>query len=217
MQHFDLLVFDWDGTLFDSAGLIAGCLQSACRDLDFAVPSDSEARYIIGLGMRDALCHVLPDLPSSEYPRLADRYRYYFLAQEDAVLLFDGVEALLEQLSDAGFQLTVATGKTRAGLDRTLQRTGIGHWFSASRCADECFSKPHPAMLQELMRQFGTAPERTLMIGDTTHDLQMAANAGCPAVAIATGTHPREQLAALKPLACLAAVTELGPWLTSRR
>ena len=215
MYKFDLIVFDWDGTLINSAALIAGSVQLACSDLGLPVPSDARARHIIGLGLTDAMRYLLPDLPIADYPRLAERYRHHFLAREHEIPLFDGADDLLAQLSNAGYLLAVATGKTRLGLDRALDQTGTGRWFAASRCADECFSKPHPAMLDELMELLGATPERTLMVGDTTHDLQMAANARCPAIAVAGGAHPREELVALSPLACLDTVKELGAWLTS--
>lgn len=217
MYKYELIVFDWDGTLMDSAGLIAGCVQQACRDLDLPVPSDARARHVIGLGLQDAMRYLLPDLPAVEYPRLAERYRHHFLVTEHEIPLFDGVNHLLEQLSGTGYLLAVATGKTRVGLNRALQKTGIGHWFAASRCADECSSKPHPAMLEELMTLLGSKPERTLMVGDTTHDLQMAANARCAAVAVAGGAHPRDELLALNPLVCLESIKEFGPWLMAVR
>ena len=214
-QDFDLIVFDWDGTLIDSTGMIASSLQSACDDLGFPVPCDTAARYIIGLGLSDAMRHVLPALPAAEYPRLAERYRHHFLAHESKLTLFRGAEVLLKRLFEQGYLLAVATGKTRVGLDRGLRKTGVGGWFGATRCADECFSKPHPAMLKELMEHFAVEPRRTLMVGDTTHDLQMAANAGCSSVAIAGGAHPRNELLALEPLACFDAVADLGPWLST--
>jgi phosphoglycolate phosphatase len=214
LENIDLIVFDSDGTLVDSAAAIARCVQEACRDIGLPVPTLERAQYIIGLGLHDALRYLLPDLPSAQYPSLTERYRHHFLAAEQDIPLFDGVDALLGQLSEIGYLLAVATGKTRAGLDRGLESTGIGRWFAASRCADECFSKPHPAMLDELMELLGTTADRTLMVGDTTHDLQMAANAGCRAVAVAGGAHAREELLALQPLACLDCITDLGPWLT---
>lgn len=213
MQRFDLIVFDWDGTLVNSADLIAACVQNACRDLRIGVPEAAAARFIIGLGLADALNRLLPNLAPDRYGELAERYRHHFLACEDEIPLFNGVVELLGDLTRAGYLLAVATGKSRAGLDRSLKRAGLASWFAASRCADECFSKPHPAMLLELMAEFGVAPERTLMVGDTVHDLQMAANAGCPAVAVTCGAHPRDQLLEACPIACLADVTELRRWL----
>lgn len=215
MQRYDLIVFDWDGTLMDSAGMIARCIQDSCRDLGLPVPAERDARFIIGLGLQDAMRHLLPELPTADYPRLAERYRHHFLGREDEAPLFDGVPAMLEQLSGDGYLLAVATGKSRRGLARALEQTGTAHWFQASRCADETFSKPHPAMLLELMDHFGMREDRTLMVGDTTHDLQMAQNAGCAAVAVAAGAHDRAALEALNPLVCLPSTTELRRWLAT--
>jgi phosphoglycolate phosphatase len=217
MQHYDLIVFDWDGTLMDSTAMIARCIQASCKDLGLSVPEEKHAKYIIGLGLEDALRYVAPDLAATEYPKLAERYRHHFFSSEEEILLFDGVSALLTQLVDEGYLLAVATGKGRKGLDRALEQTGLARRFHASRCADETRSKPHPEMLLELMDRLGTEPRRTLMVGDTTHDLQMAANAGCPAIAVAAGAHDRAQLEALGPLACLPSVSHLAPWLATHR
>jgi phosphoglycolate phosphatase len=217
MQLIDLIVFDWDGTLMDSAALIADSIQRACVDLGLPAPGEADARHVIGLGLPDAMRYLLPNLPATEYPRVAERYRHHYLTREQDIPLFAGANDLLEHLSAAGYLLAVATGKSRVGLDRALGKTATARWFAASRCADECFSKPHPAMLIELMELLGAAPEHTLMVGDTTHDLQMAANAGCGAVAVAGGAHPRDQLLAMQPLACLDSVRDLRPWLLGER
>ena len=177
------------------------------------VPSERDARYIIGLGLNDSLQRLLPDLPASEYPKLAERYRSHFLARDHESVLFAGVKEMLASLSDLDYALAVATGKSRTGLDRALAHTGIGALFRASRCADESFSKPHPGMLYDLMDYLGVAAQDTLMIGDTCHDLQMAANAGIDAVAVAYGAHAREDLTCLKPLACVDSVPALTQWL----
>jgi phosphoglycolate phosphatase len=212
-KKFELLVFDWDGTLLDSAGAIVEAIQAACRDLDLPEPSDERARHVIGLGLSDALRHAVPDLPELHYPQMVDRYRYHYLSRDHDLQLFDGAVELIAELDSAGFILAVATGKSRLGLDRALKTSGLGRYFQASRCADECFSKPHPQMLEELMEKFSMLPERTLMIGDTTHDLQMARNAGVAALAVDYGAHPAAALDALEPLARLHKVAELAAWL----
>jgi phosphoglycolate phosphatase len=214
-RRFELLVFDWDGTLSDSTALIVQSLQNACRDLDLPVPTMQAARYVIGLGLDDTLAHVLPDLPRSEYHRLAERYRFHFLASGREAPLFDGIAAALLRLRQRNHRLAVATGKSRIGLDRALRDAGIETCFDATRCADESASKPDPAMLLQLMDRLDTSPEQTLMIGDTSHDLRMAANAGVSALAVAYGAHTREDLLALTPLACVATVSELQQWLTA--
>ena len=212
-RAFDLLVFDWDGTLLDSAAAIVGAIQSACDDLGVPAPSDGQARQVIGLGLRDALQHAVPDLPAERYPQMVERYRHHYLSRDHELLLFSGVEELIGELAGAGFLLAVATGKSRLGLDRALRISGLGQHFHASRCADECFSKPHPQMLTELMDELSVPPERTLMIGDTTHDLQMARNAGVACLAVAYGAHAAAALDAFAPLARLQDVAEMAAWL----
>jgi phosphoglycolate phosphatase len=212
-RRYDLIVFDWDGTLFDSTALIVRAIQAACRDLGAPVPSDEAAAHVIGLGLQDALQHAVPDLPVDLYPELGRRYRQHYFASHDQVTLFAGVPELLAGLRERNHWLAVATGKSRHGLDEALRISALGGLFDATRTADETRSKPHPQMLQELMREFGTDPERTLMIGDTTHDLQLAANAGTDAVAVAYGAHPPEQLGDLRPLTIAHSVPELQDWL----
>ena len=211
-HQIELITFDWDGTLMDSTGAIVASLQAACRDLGIAEPSEQRALHIIGLGLRDALVSAVPDLPEDRYAALAERYRYRFFSHEGLVL-FPGVTALIDELEAAGYHLAVATGKTRRGLDRALQESGMVGRFHATRCADECHSKPHPQMLHELMDEFAVAPEATLMIGDTTHDLLMAKNAGANALAVTYGAHPRGALEAELPVFCASSVEELTVWL----
>ena len=212
-KRFDLLVFDWDGTLHDSVGAIVSSMRAACRDLGLPEPSELQVRQIIGLGLADALRRVAPTLDPRRYPDMAERYRRHYLAGDGELCLFDGVTPLLEALHARGFTLAVATGKSRRDLDRVLTASGVERFFAASRCADECFSKPHPQMLRELMEAFDAPPERTLMIGDTTHDLHMAANAGVDSLAVSYGAHSGEQLSAVRSLAQLESVAELSAWL----
>ncbi|MCC6610099.1 MAG: HAD-IA family hydrolase [Burkholderiales bacterium] len=212
-KRFDLIVFDWDGTLLDSAGAIAACIQAAARDLGLAAPSEARARHVIGLGLEDALAYALPDLPPADYGRMAARYRHHFLARDAELPLFGGTRELLAALQGRGHRLAIATGKSRMGLARALEHTGLTAVFEATRCADQCASKPAPDMLLELMAELATAPERTLMIGDTAHDLQMATNAGVPAVAVAYGAHSPETLAPLAPLALAESIAALAAWL----
>lgn len=212
-RRFDLIVFDWDGTLYDSTGLIVQCIQAACRDLGAAVPSDAQAAYVIGLGLQDALRHAAPELPRERYPELAQRYRHHYFAQQDALVLFPGVVEMLRALKQRSHLLAVATGKARRGLDLALSHAQLHGMFDATRTADETASKPDPRMLLELMREFGVEPERTLMIGDTTHDLQMAKNARTAGLAVGFGAHPVEVLVAESPLACVRTPGELAGWL----
>ena len=212
-ERFDLIVFDWDGTLLDSAGAIAHAIQASCRDLGLPEPSDEQARYVIGLGLGDALRHAVPALQPTDYPRMSERYRHHFLARDHELELFEGVPQLIAELAGRGHLLGVATGKSRAGLNRALAHTGLGVHFHATRCVDECFSKPHPAMLEQLMDELGAVPERTLMVGDTTHDMQMAKNAGVAGLAVSFGAHPAAALEAERPLACVHTPADMVRWL----
>ncbi|MDR2837187.1 MAG: HAD hydrolase-like protein, partial [Azonexus sp.] len=150
-MNYPLIVFDWDGTLLDSAAAIVRAIQAACRDLDLPAPDDDRARHVIGLGLADAMRQVAPDLEPERLPALADRYRYHYLSGDHQLTLFPGVPEMLARLSAAGHQLAVATGKSRLGLERALDHSGLRSYFLASRCADECHSKPHPQMLLELL------------------------------------------------------------------
>lgn len=212
-RRYELIVFDWDGTLMDSAAMIVDSVQAAARDLGLEPPSEQRARHIIGLGLGDALRHALPDLPEDHYPELVERYRHHYLSRDHQLVLFTGADELIRQLAEDGYLLSVATGKSRAGLDRALAHTGLGELFHGSRCADECHSKPHPQMIEELMAEFAVPPEQTLMIGDTTHDLLMAHNAGVDAVAVSYGAHTRDGLAEVAYRYCADSVADLKAWL----
>lgn len=213
MKKYQLIVFDWDGTLMDSTAAIVHAIQASAKDLGLPVPEDRQARHVIGLGLTDALATAVPELPPSRYGEMVDRYRHHYLSRDHELELFAGVEALLGDLAAADYQLAVATGKSRLGLDRALGQTGLGRYFHASRCADECFSKPHPQMLLELMDELGALPEATLMIGDTVHDLLLARNAGVAALGVTYGAHAPEHLQEQGALACLHSVDALAEWL----
>ncbi len=212
-MKYQLIVFDWDGTLLDSAAAIVEAIQAACRDLELPVPDDSRARHVIGLGLADAMRYVAPGLGPEKCQAMAERYRHHFLSGDHKLTLFSGVRDMLERLKAAGHALAVATGKSRIGLERALDHSGLRPYFLASRCADECHSKPHPQMLQELMAEFAVAAERVVMIGDTSHDLLMARNAGVDALAVTYGAHPHEHLLEHGPLAALDSVPDLDRWL----
>jgi phosphoglycolate phosphatase len=212
-KRFDLIVFDWDGTLMDSTALIVDSIQAACVDMGVEVPSRACAAHVIGLSLLDALRDIAPSLDAEACQKLSDRYRVHYLARDSETVLFDGVRDMLEDLRARGYQLAVATGKARRGLNRVLEYSGLGPMFHATRCADESFSKPHPAMLLELMDVLCAEPARTIMIGDTTHDLQMARNAGTHAVAMSYGAHPVEVLRQEPALAVLDSAHQLHEWL----
>jgi phosphoglycolate phosphatase len=212
-RRFDLIAFDWDGTLFDSTQLIVRCIQSAVADVGGAVPSDKEAAYVIGMGLMEALAHAAPDVPKEMYAQLGARYRHHYTTHQNDLALFGGVLSLLGELKARHHRLAVATGKSRRGLDEALHTAQLKGMFDGSRTADETAGKPHPMMLHELMREFGTQPERTLMIGDTTHDLQMAVNAGCASVGVSYGAHEPGEFDALGPLFIAHSVPDLHGWL----
>lgn len=212
-KQFDLIVFDWDGTLMDSAAAIVQALQAAAVDIGVEPPSEARARHIIGLGLYEALQHAMPNLTHDHYTALSERYRYHYLARDHELVLFEGAATLVERLAEQGYMLAVATGKTRKGLARAFAHSGLGAAFHDSRCADECHSKPHPQMLLELMDAFAAAPERTLMIGDTTHDLLMASNAGTASLAVSYGAHPRDALLSAASEGCVDSLAELASWL----
>jgi len=211
--RFQLLVFDWDGTLVDSAQAIVESLQGACIDLGFEPPTDARARHIIGLGLKDALLSSIPHVPEAEHRRIVERYRIHFLARDANMQLFPGVTDGLAALQARGHLLAIATGKSRRGLERALDQVGVRRFFVGSRCADEGYSKPHPGMLQAVMDELVVAPADTLMIGDTTHDLEMAASAGVRALAVTYGAHPKEQLQAVRPHCCVDTPAALFDWL----
>ena len=212
-RNFDLIAFDWDGTLFDSTKIITRCIQAAVRDVGGTVPTDEAAAYVIGLGLMQALAHAAPDVPIDKYPALGERYRHHYEAHANDLSLFDGVLPLLEALKARGFQLAVATGKSRHGLDDVLHRVELKGMFDGSRTADETAGKPDPRMLHELMAQFDVAPGRVLMVGDTTHDLQMAVNAGCPSVGVSYGAHDPAAFQALAPQYVAHSIPALHEWL----
>ena len=212
-SRFDLIVFDWDGTLFDSTALIVRCIQSACRDVGAEVPSDVQAAYVIGLGLDDALKSAVPGLPRERYGELGLRYRHHYFASQHELSLFAGTLEMLHALKARRHRLGVATGKSRRGLDAALDTAQLKGLFDATRTADETASKPDPRMLLELMDELGVAPERTLMIGDTTHDLQLGSNAGAACLAVSYGAHERDAFAAHAPLEVLHSTAELHHWL----
>ncbi len=212
-RQFDLIAFDWDGTLFDSTSIITRCIQEAVRDVGGTVPSDKDAAYVIGMGLMQALAHAAPDVPKDRYPELGARYRHHYIARQNDISLFEGVLPLLAALQARQHWLAVATGKSRHGLDEALQAVELRGVFHASRTADETAGKPHPLMLMELMGELGTEPARTLMIGDTTHDLQMALNAGCASVGVSYGAHEPDGFAVLNPRYVAHSVADLHTWL----
>ncbi len=212
-RRFRLVVFDWDGTLADSTTIIARSIREALGDMGEPVPGEDAARWVIGLGLADALRIVAPRLPAHRHHELTAHYRTRYLGAEQDIAMFPGAIDLLDELERAGYFLGVATGKSRRGLDRVLEKNGLAKRFHATRCADEGQPKPHPDMLLHLMDRLGVEPSETLMIGDTTHDVELARNAGAEAIAVTYGAHDPHILAAVGPLQTVDSIADLAQWL----
>lgn len=213
-KPFELLVFDWDGTLMDSEAHIVASLKRAIGDVELPELPHTEMSNVIGLGLAEAIERLFPGIEAGLRERIADRYRYHFLA-DDPCEPFDGAEEVLRALSQQGYLMAVATGKGRRGLDQVLDNSGFRPLFDITRCSDETRSKPHPQMLQEIMVVLDVEPSRTLMIGDTEYDLQMANNAGVVPLAVSYGVHAVERLHQHKPRGCLDSIRELPAWLAT--
>lgn len=208
-RDWELVVFDWDGTLMDSTAAISRAIQAACREVGVPEPESAQATHVIGLGLVDALQRVAPSLDPADYERVARAYRRHYFAHADELVLFDGVAPLLRDLREQGMRLAVATGKSRAGLEQALEQSGLRGLFDATRTADQTQPKPHPRMLHELLDELVADAAGTLMVGDTTHDLQMACNAGVRSVGVSYGAHGAEELRRLRPLGVASSVPEL--------
>jgi len=216
-KAYELLVFDWDGTLMDSESRIVSCMRAAITDLGLELPDDGSISNIIGLGLKEAICMLFPAADEMLVKEVTGRYRHHFLFENRTPTpLFSGAKEVLHALKSEGYLLAVATGKGRPGLDRVLNSTELDQVFHATRCADEAFSKPHPDMLLQILDELGVQAADALMIGDTEYDMQMANNAGTAALAVSYGVHSMERLLQHKPLGCLDAISEVSNWLSNR-
>jgi phosphoglycolate phosphatase len=213
MRAYDLVVWDWDGTVVDSIAAVAEAIAGAAADLDLPVPSPQRARWVIGMGLMEAIRHAVPEIRREQMPAFVERYRVHYLKRDAELQLFAGVGELLRGLDGAGIPLAVATGKSRVGLNRALVQTGLGPRFLATRCADEGAPKPDPWMLRDLGETLRTDPARILMIGDTVHDVGMAHAAGAASVAVTYGAHDPDALRASRPGALIESVPRLADWL----
>lgn len=217
MAGYQLLVFDWDGTVADTVHHIVGAMQAAIAEVGLPSRSREQVLGIIGLGMQEAARTLFPDIEADLQDRMVSCYsQNYLAATTGRTVLFPGVRETLEQLRDEGYLLAVATGKSRRGLERAFADTGTRELFHTSRCADETFSKPHPRMLLEIMQMFDAEPAGTLMIGDSRFDLQMAANASVPSIAVSYGAQPLDSLLELNPVANLDDLGKLPAWLNQQ-
>lgn len=217
VRPYDLLVFDWDGTLVDSISSIVACTHRALEQVDAKPVADDTIRRTIGLGIREMVEQLVPGCDDDLFERICLAYRdHWFTGFGAAHQPFAGVAAMLTELGAAGYLLGIATAKSRRGLSTDLERTGLASHFHASRTVDEAPGKPHPGMLEGLIEELGTYADRTLMIGDTSHDLEMATNAGAASLGVLTGSHDHAELERAAPLALLDSVRELPAWLRSR-
>lgn len=213
-MRYPLIVFDWDGTIIDSHATIVECMQATARELGLPIPERERASHVIGLGLHDAMKIVAPELAAERYPEFVALYRKHFLAREETMQLFPGMKPLISSLAGSR-RLAIATGKSRKGLDRALAASGVKECFTASRCADETTPKPHPAMLLELMAQLELDAASVLMIGDTSHDMEMARAAGVDGLAVTYGAHPEHELRSCAPRGCVSSVAALRAWLNA--
>tara|TARA_B110000902_G_scaffold259745_1_gene331569 strand:+ start:84 stop:770 length:687 start_codon:yes stop_codon:yes gene_type:complete len=205
-----LVIFDWDGTISDSVARIVSSMQSAATELDMAVPTYLEVKEIIGLGLTEAAFRLFPQATREQVFQLQTSYSQHYRTEDSAPCpFFLGVEETLQQLKADGYQLAVATGKSRAGLDRVLLSLGMEDFFHSSRCADETLSKPHPLMLEQLLAEFDLPAEAAVMVGDTEFDMEMAVNASMPRIAVSYGAHHADRLMAFEPLACVDLFSEI--------
>lgn len=216
MTRYAAVLFDWDGTVMDSTYSIASSIQLASADLELPVPSIQQASWVIGLSLESALYRAVPDLTAEQMPLFLERYRYHFMQRDPHIKLFDGILPFMGELRGRQIALGVATGKSRQGLDRVLQQVNLSTFFDATRCADETRSKPDPEMLHQLLAELMLEPEQVLMVGDTVHDIHMAANAGMDSIAVTYGAHDPQTLAKAEPTVMVDNVAQMRDWVLAR-
>ena len=212
-KQFDLIVWDWDGTLANSTGMITDAIVSAAAQVGLPALDPLAASNIIGLGLKESIHALFGNISAEKAQALAKQYTANYYAGESEIPLFEGAADTIKTLHKRGFKLAVATGKGRRGLNLALEHCGLSPYFHATKTVDECFSKPHPQMLDELMDALIVRPERTLMIGDTSYDLHMASNAGVPAVAVTFGAQSQDKLNSYYSIAMFNQFSELRSWL----
>ena len=210
LPRYKLVIFDWDGTLMDSADKIVNCMQLAAKQCDMPIPTYEEVGHIIGISLKPAIMQLFSITDSELGDRLVQAYKEAFVSVDVTPCpLFPDVEELLSNLKTAGCTLAVATGKARRGLDRAWKQTNTGVFFSASRTADEAQSKPSPDMLLQLLDELGFEASDAVMIGDTTYDMQMAKTIGMDRIGVSYGVHAQVHLEALEPVALVHSIKEL--------
>lgn len=212
-KDYDLIIFDWDGTLMDSESKIVNCFRKAVADIQVDYPGDEAVRNIIGLGLKEALDVLIPDYTDAVQKQVVDRYREHFLHLDETDMpLFEGVEEGLKKLRSENYSLAIATGKARIGLEQVLDHTNLGDHFIASRCADEAKSKPHPRMVLDILIETGVPADKAIVVGDTTYDIEMAHRAETDALAVCYGVHQREELIAQQPADCVKDFAAVLDW-----
>lgn len=215
---YQLVVFDWDGTLMDSVGRITACMQAAIEELQLPPRTTEQIQQIIGLGLNEAIATLFPEINQRQSQELTASYRnHYLVTNTTPMIMFNGARDLLDQLKQDGYKLAIATGKSRIGLNQVLQQEALSEYFQVTRCADESTSKPDPRMLREILAELDVAPQYAVMVGDSEYDIQMAHNAGVDAVGISHGVHGKRHLLTLAPRACVDSLDELGQWLRQLR
>jgi phosphoglycolate phosphatase len=209
-NRFDLIIFDWDGTLVDSIDWIVHCIQNAAINHNCPIPAAQAAKDIIGLSIENAINTLFPSIDSQTQQKLVNDYsQTFFSKQISRDDLFPGVYEMLQQFKQDGYRLAVATGKKSSGLAQAIEGTGVADLFCTTRCSDQTASKPHPLMIDEIVAELGVSKQRTLMVGDSIHDLQMALNAQVASIGVSCGAHSELVLQQYQPLRCLSYPTDL--------
>jgi phosphoglycolate phosphatase len=209
-NRFDLIIFDWDGTLVDSIDWIVHCIQNAAINHNCPIPAAQAAKDIIGLSIENAINTLFPSIDSQTQQKLVNDYsQTFFSKQISHDDLFPGVYEMLQQFKQDGYRLAVATGKKSSGLAQAIEGTGVADLFCTTRCSDQTASKPHPLMIDEIVAELGVSKQRTLMVGDSIHDLQMALNAQVASIGVSCGAHSESVLQQYQPLRCLSYPTDL--------
>lgn len=216
LKKYKAVIFDWDGTLMDSTHSIVESIQLATADVGLEVPSAMQASWIIGLSLEAGLYKAVPDLTADLMPVFLERYRHHFFQRDQSIKMFDGAMPMLDSLRKQTIPISVATGKSRVGLDRVLKAVNLVGYFNTTRCADETQGKPDPQMLHEIMWELDLQPENVLMVGDTTHDIYMAHHAGMDSLAVTYGAHDVATIEKSEPTVIVESVAQMQDWIFNR-
>ncbi len=216
MKKYQLIIFDWDGTLYDSTAHIISCMQKTAEEFNVKSPDVAQLRQVIGLSFEKATERNFPDIAEDQIPKFAESFRHHIYSEDvGKSVLFDGTYDVLKTLSHEGYWLAIATGKSRQGLNRELDELGLKQFFMSTRCACETQSKPHPQMLLEIMDELGKTTDETLMVGDTVFDIELAENASVDALAVNYGAHDEAELLKYRIKGCLSDIRQLPDWINN--